>query len=171
MGKLIAVAALAAVTSASAIGVGISAHYNFGIPLGEFADDYKFSVMGFNADVEIDPGVGPLFVYYAIGYQVFKPQVGTNNLTLISNLIGVERPFGFPPVIIYVNAGYTFNMFKTTPLNWNDHGVWFGADIYYFVNPKLGIGANFAYHVVFTTGNMGYKTHWIHPSFGIKYWF
>jgi hypothetical protein len=172
MRRLIVAAALVAVTYASAIGVGVSAHYNVGMPLGNFGNAYKFSVIGFNGDIEIDFG-GPVNLYTGFGYQVFKPEVGTDDLTLIPILFGIERPFPFPPITIYVGLGGSFNLLRMSSGNWEDWGFWTGGEIYYFLTPQLGVGANVAFHTIFTpppgysTGN----TYWIHPSFGVKYWF
>ena len=176
MRKLIAVAALAAVTSASGIGVGISAHYNIGMPLGPegFKDTYKMSIMGFQGDVEI--AVHPFInVVAAFGYQQFKPKedvVGTDKFTLIPILFGIEYPAEFGNIAFYPGGGMSYNMMKETGPNVdisdNKIGIWFGANFYYMFTPEMGFGAGVAYNMIFTDIS---KTSWIHIPFGIKYWF
>jgi hypothetical protein len=175
MRKLIVAAALLAVTSASAIGVGISAHYNIGMPLGDFADEVKMSIMGFQGDVEI--AVHPFInVVAAFGYQQFKPAedlVGVDNTTLIPILFGIEYPAVFGNVAFYPGGGMSYNMLKTEIPGEDSEtlkkiGIWFGGNFYYMVNPNLGIGAGAAFHMIFTENT---KTNWIHIPFGIKYWF
>jgi|GEM_PF-783746 len=178
MRKLIAVAALAAVTSASAIGVGVSGHYNLGMPLGPegFKDTYKMSIMGFQGDIEI--AVHPFInVVAAFGYQVFKPSaegaLDDDKFTLIPITFGIEYPAVFGSIAFYPGGGGSFNLMSAT-VNGADvdidskAGIWFGGNFYYMVNPNLGVGAGVAFHMIFTEGD---KTTWIHIPVGMKYWF
>ena len=174
MRKLIAVAALAAVTSASGIGVGLSVHYNLGMPLGDDADLYKMSILGFQGDIEI--AVHPFInVVAAFGYQQFKPKddvVGTDKHTLIPILFGIEYPAVFGNIAFYPGGGMSYNMIKTTGpnLDFSDNkiGIWFGGNFYYMFTPEMGFGAGVAYNMIFTADS---STSWIHIPFGIKYWF
>jgi hypothetical protein len=173
---IVATALLAMVTSASAIGVGISAHYNLGMPLGDWADYYKMSIMGFQGDVEI--AVHPFInVVAGFGYQVFKPSAeGANDddkFTLIPITFGIEYPAVFGNIAFYPGGGGSFNLMKATVNGVegdsdNKAGIWFGGNFYYMVNPNLGVGAGAAFHMIFTEGE---KTNWIHIPIGIKYWF
>ena len=176
MRKLIAVAALAAVTSASAIGVGFSAHYNIGMPMGDLADGYKMSIMGFQGDLEF--AVHPFInVVAAFGYQKFSPSAeGVNEndkFTLIPILFGFEYNAAFGNLVFYPGGGMSYN-FMTTTLNGLDlanekkMGIWFGGNFYYMFNPKMGVGAGVAFHMIFTEVE---KTSWIHIPLGFKYWF
>jgi hypothetical protein len=174
---IVATALLAMATSASAIGVGISGHYNIGMPLGPegFKDNYKMSIMGFQGDVEI--AVHPFInVVAAFGYQVFKPDVedpGDDKMTVIPITFGIEYPAVFGSIAFYPGGGGSFNMMKATVAGVegesdNKAGIWFGGNFYYMVNPNLGIGAGVAFHMIFTEDE---KTTWIHIPIGIKYWF
>ena len=175
MRKLIAVAALVAVTSASGIGVGLSVHYNLGMPMGDFGDVVKMSVMGFQADFEI--AVHPFInVVTAFGYQQFKPAddvIGIDKVTLIPILFGIEYPAAFGNIAFYPGGGMSYNMMKTTypgegSTSVKKMGIWFGGNFYYMFNPKMGFGAGVAYNMIFTEDS---STSWIHIPFGIKYWF
>jgi len=176
MRKLIAVAALAAVTSASAIGVGISAHYNLGMPMGTLGDGVKMSIMGFQGDVEI--AVHPFInVVAAFGYQVFNPKevAGVTldgKYTIIPINFGIEYPAVFGNVAFYPGGGMSYNMLKSdiglADTSESKIGIWFGGNFYYMINPKMGIGAGVAYNMIFTDVE---KTSWIHIPFGLKYWF
>jgi len=175
MGKLIAVAALAAVTSASAIGVGISVHYNIGIPVGDFADTSKISVVGTLVDIEfrLHPFIN---VVGAFGYQQFKPKdeiVGIDKTTIIPIQFGVEYPAEFDKFAFYPGGGMSYNLIKTTipggdSDSENKIGAWFGGNFYYFVTPRILFGPSFHYHVIFTEP---VRLGWIHIDFGVKYWF
>jgi hypothetical protein len=182
MRKLIAVAALAAVTSASAIGVGMSGHYNIGMPLGDFADGYDMSIMGFQADVEI--AVHPFInVVAAFGYQVFKPSaegaLDDDKFTLIPITFGIEYPAVFGSIAFYPGGGMSYNMYKATVLGVEGDseskiGIWFGGNFYYMVNANLGIGAGAQFHYILTKDDEiegSTNTMWLHIPIGIKYWF
>jgi hypothetical protein len=180
MRKLIAVAALAAVTSASAIGVGISGHYNIGMPLGDFADGYKMSIMGFQGDVEI--AVHPFInVVAAFGYQQFKPKdeiVGIDKSTIIPICFGIEYPAVFGSIAFYPGGGMSYNMMKTTGPNVdmsdNKIGIWFGGNFYYMINARMGFGAGAVFHYILTKDDEvegSTNTMWLHIPVGIKYWF
>ena len=180
MRKLIVATALLAVTSASAIGVGISGHYNIGMPLGDFADGYKMSIMGFQGDVEI--AVHPFInVVAAFGYQVFKPSAeGAPDdwkSTIIPITFGIEYPAVFGNIAFYPGGGASYNLMKTTALtevSENKLGFWFGANFYYMVNPNLGVGAGAQFHYILTKDDAvegSTNTIWLHIPLGIKYWF
>jgi hypothetical protein len=175
---IVATALLAMVTSASAIGVGISAHYNIGMPLGpdSFKDNTKMSIMGFQGDVEI--AVHPFInVVAAFGYQVWKPKEDVGiptdaNMTLIPINFGIEYPAVFGNIAFYPGGGMSYNMIKYSEEipeeDVNKIGIWFGGNFYYMVNPKLGVGAGVAFNMIFTEDE---KTTWIHIPIGMKYWF
>ncbi|UCE26739.1 MAG: hypothetical protein JSW52_10395 [Candidatus Coatesbacteria bacterium] len=175
MGKLITVAALlAVVSSASALGVGISVHYNVGIPIGDFADVHKVSVIGTLVDVEfrLHPFIN---VVAAFGYQQFKPKdevVGIDKTTVIPIQFGVEYPAEFRKFAFYPGGGMSYNLMKTTGPNYeeseNKIGAWFGGNFYYCITSEIYFGPSFHYHIIFTEP---VRTGWLHIDVGIKYWF
>lgn len=177
MRRLIVVTALlASVSSASAIGVGISAHYDvIGLPLGDFGTDYKVSYVGFHGDFEV--AVHPLInVIGAFGYQQFKPGpalAGTvNKFTIMPILFGVEYNGVFNRIWFYPGGGMSYNLMKTDNISLPDTtdkklGIWFGANFYYNVSGNIGVGSGVIYHLIFTDVS---NTSWIQIPFGLKWW-
>jgi hypothetical protein len=181
MRRLIALGALLAVASpASAIGLGISGHYNLGIPLAPdgFKDFCATSYVGFQGDIEI--AVHPFVnVVAAFGFQSFKSSEFdfVSNVELIPILFGVEYPAVFGKIAFFPGGGISYNVLNTNIQGIDDEkkaGIWLGGNFYYMFNPKIGIGAGVAYNMIFTEGGKRLgegKMSWLHIPFGIKYWF
>jgi hypothetical protein len=177
MGKLITVAALAVVTSASAIGVGVYFDYN---PLGIVTapdyvrEPYDISFIGFDGGFELKFHEYVAFVT-GVGFQRFSWELeywyytieGSDSFVPVT--FGVEFPLAAGNIVICpgVGSGITFFQGDGSIIG-EDYEIWAGCRFYYMLNPNLGLGTGVTYTNIFTDPD---PVSWLHVPVGFKYWF
>lgn len=157
--------------------------YNIFLPIGNTADVYKLSPIGFagGADFYIHPRIGPMI---EVGFQKMQqkdPPDGMGSdygFNLIYFLPGVR--FNILPLyagetkfVPFAEGGTGFFMFRNfaaegaiVPENVNKAGIFVGGGIDYFITKAITIDIVFDYLMPFTEGQ---KTHFAHFKIGIDY--
>ncbi len=200
MKKLLTTLALVAAISApaSAVSVGAGGGYVLGMPMGDFADGAKMSIIGFGGKVLI--GVIPqLNIEVGANYHVKfptnwddfpggEPANGDDYYTtLILPKFGVGYDLPVSPMVISPHAGGCFGMFSykvstgvPEPDGVNKLGFYGGLTVKYPVTPEMNVTFGFDFDYIMkvveddettTTVDESMDAMLIEIPIGIEYWF
>ncbi|HEC79747.1 MAG TPA: hypothetical protein ENI43_00680 [Firmicutes bacterium] len=184
---IVAIAAVGLIGSFSAtyaMSVGAGGGYIFGMPMGDFSDGFKPSMMNFGGGVCI--GVMPMMSIdggfeYHLNYknkELGLIEEGTYKLQMMVFGAGARINFipegSFRP---YAGGGFNFYMMKyknadgEVPEGVEDvskPGVYFGGGVGYFITEAMAINAPVKLHMIFTEEE---KTMLLTFGAGIEYYF
>jgi hypothetical protein len=199
MKKLLTTFALVAALSApaAAVSVGAGAGYVLGMPMGDFADGSKMSIIGFGGKVligvipQLNIEVGANYhVKFPVNWDEVPGGEPTNGddyyTTLILPKFGVGYDLPVGPVVISPHAGGCYGMFSskvpegvTEPDSVNKLGFYGGLALKYPVTPEMNIAFGFDFDYILevvedvegTPADESMDAMLIEIPVGIEYWF